>query len=361
MGSAKEMLESEIKKDVGISPALAGAAAYEGLPILAGPLLDAFPSEVTRAVMSGKDITSRPGTPLKHIAEFTRDEVKAIQSFARESGVKAPIVSAPIGGGAFVDPTTPLSRIKQQLLRWAGEGKIVDQLPDRPFIVMGRSTVPGAMHEIGHAKPIFGSTKLRQAVHDVGGAMQRGSPAGGLTRAAIAANVLAPPTEDTGRTRRFLYDKAPFLVGATMTPELLEEARASVHAMRGARRHGPGALRALRDLAPAFGTYAAGAAVPVLATIIAKRLVKALHARAAEQEKTGAEVKPSGQLKNSVSASKWLGTSYAKPRSISPTTRPESRAKETPRPRLPNNGPYLNEASEALNNPHKGFRITLQG
>jgi len=212
----------------------------------------------------------------------------------------------------------------------------------------------------------MGSTALRKIMHDASSSLGLKGGAGILARMGLAANVLAPPGEDSGRAREFLYNNAPALVGATMLPELVEEGRASIHAIRGAKKYGPGTLKAIKELAPAFGTYAAAAVAPILATMIAKNLVKAMNRRAEGEEKTGAaaagtEVKASGRLRSSASASRWLGTPYAKPKTTKPNQNPAARADETPKANPVSNTAYLKDTVQSMNDPQRGFRIAVQG
>lgn len=355
--------DRELREELGISPALAGAATYEGLPVLTRHLWEGAPIGLASYLMSGKQIEAPANTPLKRLAEFTGDEIRAIQNFARDSGVNVPILSTKglRAGGAFVDPDTPLSLIKQRIGKLLGES--VPRSP-RPFIALRTASVPAAMHEIGHATPVLGSTALRRIVHDVAGGMGHRGLAGNLARIALAGHTLAPPGEDASGKHRFIYEHAPALVGATMLPELAEEARASYHALRGAKKYGPGTLSALKELAPAFGTYAAAAAAPVIATIVAKKLVQALHRK--DEEKTavakpGTEVKASGRLRSTMSSAKWLGTPYAKPKTTKPNQNPTARADETPKLRPPSKTAYFRDQLESMADPQRGFRIATLG
>ena len=74
--------ERQIHKEIGVTPALAGAAVYEGIPRITRHLLRDVPSGLTDLAASGKPITAAVDTPLARIAEFTRAEVKAIKAFA---------------------------------------------------------------------------------------------------------------------------------------------------------------------------------------------------------------------------------------------------------------------------------------
>jgi len=111
----KEERRKALREEFDIPSAIAAAASYEGLPILTRPILEKLPMGIAEGLMSGQKITAEAGTPLSRIAKFTRGEVRAIENFARESGVKVPIVSLPTvrAGGAFIDPTTPITRAEK--------------------------------------------------------------------------------------------------------------------------------------------------------------------------------------------------------------------------------------------------------
>jgi hypothetical protein len=359
--------ERELKKELGVSPALAGAAVHEGLPMITRHLWQDAPVGLANILASGTEIKSDAGTPLKNIAEFTRKEVKAIQNFARESGVKVPIIAGldpelrKAKVGYFADPDMPAEKLKRVIARLFGaEGKAMAP----SHVGLARSSVPHALHEIGHAAPIAGSHRARRVLQDVGSMMGRGMP-GTLSRLALAGNVLAPPDEDASSARQFAYKNAPALVGATFLPELLEEGRASGRAIAGARRHGLGTLKAIKELAPAFGTYAAAAAAPVLATLIAKNLVKALHARGEEKKaaaKPGTEVKAPGILRNSASSAWHIGgQTPPKPKSIKPNSRLDATARGRTQSKPPSNREYHKDLLKSLYNPQRGFRIATVG
>jgi len=364
--------DKEVKKSLGVSPAFVGAAAYEGLPRIMSPVLRSAPLGLGELLASGKTITSDADTPLRKITEFTRAEVKAIQNFAAESGVKAPIVAGldpemrKLKSGYFYGGESyggKLSRIAQGLL-----GKKDIPAPAKSHIGLATTSVPQAFHEIGHASNIRGSRTARNIAHELGGHLSDGM-AGKAIRYGLAGQVLAPPGEDSSDARKTLYNYAPALVGATYIPELAEELRASSRAVRGARKHGVGALKALAELVPAFGTYAGHAAGPVLATLLAKKIVQALHAkREAQQEKTSAAKvksesapKASGILRSTANAAwKVGGETPPKPKSIKPNTHElGDPAKTRMAAKPPSNKAYHKDMLESLYNPSRGFRQSV--
>jgi hypothetical protein len=367
--------DKEVKKSLGVSPAFVGAAAYEGLPRVMSPLLRSAPLGLGELLASGKTISSEADTPLKQIAEFTRAEVKAIQNFAQESGVRAPIVAGldpdmrKLKSGYFYGGESygeKMSRLVQGLL-----GKKDIPAAGKSHIGLATTSVPQAFHEIGHASNIRGSRTARNIVHELGGHLSDGM-AGKAIRYGLAGQVLAPPGEDSSGTRKALYDYAPALVGATYVPELAEELRASARAVRGARKHGVGALKALAELGPAFGTYAGHAAGPVLATILAKKIVQALHAKreAQSQEKTSAAKvksesapKSSGILRSTANAAwKVGGKTPPKPKSIKPNTHElGDPAKTRMAAKPPSNKAYHKDMLQSLYNPSRGYRQSVVG
>lgn len=362
------MRDDEAQEKSGPNPvpaALAGAAIYEGLPVVMDDLLGGLPHGLAKMVMSGKPIEAEFGTPLTRLAEFTRGEVKAIQSFAAAQGVKVPIIAAGSGleSGYFLDSPGPVRKL---ISRVTGDapGDIV------PHIGLSRSSVPHALHEIGHAAPIAGSDRLRRVLQGMAKTLGQGSTVGNFARAGIASNVLAIPDEKDSPVRRFLYDNAPALVGATMLPELLEEGRASLNALRGSRAHGPGILRTLAELGPAFGTYVASAAAPVLATILAKHVVAALKNAGQPkpevlEEKTSAprltEVKAPGSLRTSASSAWQIGKNPPKPKTIGPAEHLGTGASGRAPAKPPSKTSYYSDMLSTLYNPQRGARIATPG
>lgn len=377
MGTDENALkrDKEVKKSLGISPAFAAAAAYEGVPRMMSPVLRGIPVGLGDLLASGKPISSEANTPLRSIAEFTRAEVKAIQNFAQESGVKTPIVAGldpelrKMKSGYFHGGESyggKLSRMLQGLL-----GKKDLPAPSKSHIGLATTSLPQAFHEIGHASDIKGSRTARNVMHELGGHLSDGM-AGKAIRYGLAGQVLAPPDEESSRTRKAIYDYAPALVGATYVPELAEELRASSRAVRGARKHGVGALKALAELGPAFGTYAGHAAGPVLATILAKKIVQALHAKrdAQGQEKTSAAKvksesapKSSGILRSTANAAwKVGGETPPKPKSIKPNTHElGDPAKTRMAAKPPSNKAYHKDMLKSLYNPSRGYRASVIG
>jgi hypothetical protein len=344
-------------------PGLAGAAAYEGLPVMLNPVISSAPHGLAKLLESGVPIKSEFGTPITRLAEFTRSEVRSITDFAKSQGVTIPIVSAGPGAesGYMIDRPGPLRRMIQRI---SGEAVSADDFV--PHIALSSSSVPHALHEVGHAAPIAGSPALRRGFQSLARTLGQGSTVGNMLRAGLAANVFVPPSDDASPQRRFFYENAPALVGATMVPELAEEARASFKAVRGSRQFGPGALSTLKELAPAFGTYLAAAAGPVLATILAKRIVEKLKNRSEGEEKeaaaaAGNEAKAPGSLRVGASAAWRIGANTPKPKTIGPQSKVglEGRGRATAKP--PSKVAYYRDVIESLNNPGRGSRITKPG
>lgn len=365
---ADEREDVDVQGELGVSPALAAAAAFEGLPRVLSPLTSDAPHGLAKMLMSGTPIEGKAGTPLGKISEFTREEARAIADYAKRQGVTVPIIAAGPGfeSGYFMDRPGLLRRL---LMRVAGEpaGDVV------PHIGLSRSSVPQALHEIGHASPIAGSHDLRRALQSMGKTLGTGSLVGHLVRGGIAASTAVAPKEDA-RVHQFVYDNAPALVAATTVPELAEEARASLKALRGARASGIGTGRALAELAPSFGTYVAAAAAPVFATILAKRIVEALRGAAAAkrderavelQEKVaapmpGAEVKAPGLLRASASSAWRMGASVPKPKSIGPgTIGTPAKTREPAKP--PSKTSFYKDLLQSLYSPGRGSRMAAPG
>lgn len=321
--------------------ALGGGAAYMAMPSLLSPLTE-MPGQHYDAMAARRPIMSPVNTQLQDLAEFTRAEVQAIQDFARKQGVTAPILSA--------GPGAPSSFVEAQPLA----GKI-------NRIGLGRASVPSAMHEIGHASPILGSTKLRDTSF-IANAMAKGLP-GKILRGAILANILRGKSEGDSELADKAYDYAPALMGATYAPMLLEEARATGHAIKGGRAIGKG-LETFKELMPGYGTYAAKALTPVLAALVAKKVVEALRNmnRGEGQEKeastVGAEVKAPGILREGASAAWRMSPPSTKPKTTKPSTNPSVRAKESATLKPPSSRSYYKDMIESLHNPQRGFRIT---
>lgn len=336
-----------------VTPTLAGAATYLGTPAATEHVLG-LPYMAAKMMQSGVPIEAEFGTPLQRLAEFTRDEVRAIRDFAQSRGVTAPIVAgsrAVAGGEGYYMSPSPIDRLLSKLRN--------EPLPPS-HIGLTRTSLPQAMHEIGHASPIMGSERARDVFGALAHLLGQDSASGKAIRLGIASSVLAPPGEDASGVRRFVYDNAPALVGATMAPQLAEEARASFHALRGARRHGVGVGRAIAELAPALGTYVAGAAAPVIATILAKHVVQALRARQAEQNQAktaGAEARASGALRTSASAAWRVGANPPKPKSSRPSSRPGAGASDRTPAKPPSKTSFYKDLISTLYNPQRGFRL----
>lgn len=356
--------DEEDSEEGGLLPSLGGMAAYEGLPLVAAPLLTDVPHGLAKFVMSGQPIGAAAGTPISRLAEFTRSEVNAIRSFATEQGVTIPIVASGPGleSGYMFDRPNPLQRLMQRLTGKVGPDAV-------PHVGLSTGSVPHALHEIGHAAPIAGSHALRRAFQGLAQTMGLRSTIGDLVRTGLVAGALVPPGEDASDIQRFVHENAPALVGATLLPEVAEEARASINALQGSRKFGPGITKTLIELAPAFGTYLAAAAAPVLATILAKRVANALRGEGRPEQPAekmaaaapGTEVKAPGALRASASSAWHVGSNPPKPKTIAPAAQigTAGRGRATAKP--PSKTSFYKDMLESLYNPQRGARLATPG
>jgi hypothetical protein len=327
-----------------------------------------LPQGLHQMMRSGKGLpATSAGVPIEDLAEFSRDEVRAIKGFARDEGVTAPIVASGSDVDLHYREPSAFTRMMGRLSR----GKISgDEEPIPEHIQISSTSVPTALHEIGHATPATRSAFANKVLHEMSLNLGAGGLVGNILRGVIGAQVLTPPDEDDSPTRRFMYDHAPGMVGATFVPQLAEEVRASAKAIQGARKFGPGALAAVAELLPALGTYVGAAAGPILATMMAKKLVQVLHGAADEQEgsTTGTkhastlkmpvhETEAPGALKSSLSSAWRMGGTPPRPHTTQPTTTGAARAKSTPVPRPPSNHSYFKDTLQSLANPQRGARL----
>lgn len=370
--------EKAVMDQLGVSPSQLAGATFIGMPHLLSPLTEGIPAALSKALRDGRPIPeSRAGLPVSLISEFTREEAKAIRDFAKAQGVKVPIVGGLAGQGVdyFMDDHEPLGERAKKTLKGVARGLGLSEEDGRPrrakrapaHIGLTTTGLPTAFHEIGHASPVGGSHAARRALQDAAH-LSKGAP-GTIARGLIASNVLVPPDEDASISRKALYEGAPALVAATHLPELAEEGRASYHALRGARRHGVGTLRAIKDLAPAFATYLGPAAGAAFATEAAKRLVMALSegAEAKEQIKTSSEVdlpdpsnlRASGALRARMSSAWRVGGSPPKPKSKRPRTSRHPKPTGMPKASPPSNYQYHKDLLSSLYNPQRGFRTAV--
>lgn len=143
-----------------------------------------------------------------------------------------------------------------------------------PEIIAESKNIPAIAHEMGHT--------IRSPI----GALSMGSP---IIRAAALLGGLGAALSEEESTQEI----APYIAGAGTLPTLLEEGRASAHAIRGIKRAEglKAALSATGRLAPAFGTYAAGAIPTILAPIVATAVKKYM-----EKEGAKIELKTEGKL-----------------------------------------------------------------
>lgn len=319
--------------------ALAGGAAYAKMPDILAPITK-LPLDILESRRTGVPIAAELGTPLEQLAEFTRQEANTLKAFAAEQGVKVPIVAAgpeDLGRSYFAQERGGVHSLYDKL-----RGRTVKSPVS--YIGLGQSSMPSAMHEIGHASPILGSHSARRGFQSILGPLGHTTPAMKGLRAALLANVLMPPKEKIrgtegalGKARHAAYEHAPAVVAATVAPQLLEEARASMHALRGAQRHGIGTEKALRELVPAFASHAAKAVTPVLAILVAKKLSQFLGGTEKTSAAAPAPPKPEKQLKKPPSTAWPSMGSAPKPKTDRPSTSPSHHAKgrAPAKPRLP--------------------------
>jgi len=335
---------------------------------------DASLQAMLKAQQGYPAMLSEAATPLEEIASFTRKEVQDLTAFAASKGVTAKIMAGgpQLAGNAYYYKGDPrLSSIVDSgpaAMAAASESLRKRGIVGGPMehIGIGSSSTPMVMHEIGHATPILGSTKLRDAFNAL--ANLSGGLPGNAVRALLMANAIAQPGEDESGARAFARDHAAALIAGSSAPHLLEEARATGHALRGARQFGPGVSATARELVPAFGTYAARAAAPVLATLIAQRLMEFLRSRKTEEQAekqaaptAGKEVQSPGILRASASSAWHTGLSAPKPKTTKPNTNPSARAKDTPTAKPPSKTAYYTDTIKSLNNPQRGFRGAKPG
>jgi len=302
-----DRVRERIRKRLGYHPGFVGGAALIGGETVnqlhPASLISALLAEVTKG---GKKIPrSMHNFPVDdplfgRLAGFSGKDLRSISKFKKSQlGSKAPII--PVLGGSE-SHAVPLGDPMGGLINF---GKRVE---------LDRTSVPVAMHEIGHVTPVLGGGHPNLNV-----AWHAGTALSKLLKYPLMAQVLTPPDDDSSRLREFAYDHAPELVAAAYMPTILEEMRATGHALKGAHRYGPGALTAAKELVPALGTYVASGLLPsVLATILAKKLVKHLYDTERDDSSTkeasslgsmaraymkcaGASMKPSGALRNSMS------------------------------------------------------------
>jgi len=313
--------------------------------LMAGNRLRNLARDAKASAMTGAPrILATAGTPLKDLAEFTRQEIDDLTAFAARRGVTADMVA---GQARFDLPSTDRR-----------SGSSFNQAENQ--IRIRRGSVPEVMHEIGHASPIAGSESLRRSWQGI--ASQLGSgPIGKVIRALLIANVVSPDGAEGTGARPFAAAHAPGLVAATYVPELIEEARATATAMAGARKFGPGAMAVAREMLPAFGTYAAHAAGPVIGTLLAQKIVQALRNRDGEKRAAamiGKEVQSPGILRSSASSAWRMGVNVPKPKTTTPGTSPEGKARGVPTAKPPSKTAYFSDVIKSLNNPQRGFRQT---
>lgn len=207
-----------------------------------------------------------------------------------------------------------------------------------PEIWAESKNIPAIAHEMGHT--------IRSPIS----AVSMASPA---IRAVTLLGGLGAALSESERAQEL----APYIAGAGTVPTLLEEGRASAHAIRAIRRAEgtKAALSAAGRLAPAFGTYAAGAIPAVLAPIVAKAVKEYMENR--EQEKEAAEqpkpvpLKTEGKLR--ASPSRAWATEGPKPKTSKP-----GKVKST-KINLPSKRKFYRDMQRQMS-PGKGQRLAVK-
>lgn len=357
MAEKKDTKKDEKKpkeSPLGFSPEAAGLAASAGHTALTEGLLGTPLVGLSQLLQGGKDISEHAGTPISWLSEFSGQEARAIKDFAKAQGVKIPMIAAP---SSYYMPESMLGK---QLTKWFPKLEVAPA-----HIGLASTALPTAFHEIGHASPVAGSNRLRDIWHAIAGTLGH-SPVGQGLRLGLIANLAAPIDEETSKARRFAADYAPHLIGATLVPTIAEEARASAKAIAASKKYGPGVLGAVKNLLPAFGTHLVGAAAPVMAAIMTKKLVDVL--RKAEEQKIlekesaampGTEVKAPGALRLPASSAWNIGAAPAKPKTVQPSAARTNQAKSVTKANPPSKRSYYRDLITSLHNPQRGFRLAV--
>ena len=223
-------------------------------------------------------------------------------------------------------------------------------------IMASTPSAPVVMHEIGHgSEPLLGDTWRRLVF------ASRGSDGGGVSGVdAIRAGILLGALHEPGEHRvpKFIHAHAPMLAGLTYLPLLVEEARATGSALRGAYKlhRMAGVKEVIRDMGPAYASYA----IPALATmggIAAARAVAGRIREKMDSKKTAAaEPKMQGQLRLSATQANMAPVGQVKPKST--PARPGSRAGNftgIPAAKPPSLTKYYRDFTKSLT-PGRGIR-----
>jgi len=339
-----------MKRHQDLGSSIMGAGAMAGSNELLKRLLPSIPAALHEKLQTGTAVPGKSyGKPIEEIAEFAPRDVKKIRDFAAAENVSVPILGGP---ESYFQRNDVLSRAGKNVMSaigWRGEA------PEE-LIQLNRSSLPVAFHELGHAsRPALGDAW--HLVHD----LFETTP-GKLTRTGIMGASLLPPGEDDSDARKFVHKHAPALVAATQLPGMAEEARATYRAAKGARRLGMEALPVIKELAPGFAMHAGVAAAPVIATVLAQKLIDYLRGQSGSEKhaaapKMPAPPKASGALRASASAS-WHVGAYPKPKSTAPSPG-GGKAKSQPTAKPPSNRAYHSDVAKSLNNPARGARASV--
>lgn len=289
---------------------------------------------------------------------------KALWREIRERGVSAPVIGGPSSHFATgTENAGYFARIMRALARRLGE----DVASRPPHIMVDAIGDPAVLlHEAGHATPISNSKVVRNLWMDAQHLGRAGLIRNVATAMAAAPVLVREPTEESGTAEQLAYKGAPWLVAAMQAPTLAEEGRAWGHALADMRRHGMLTPRRALNAAGSFGTYLAGAAAPVIGTLVARELAKRLWKQRDEEqaEKTafvaGKEIQAPGSLKKPAEEAWRVGGNPPKPKTTPPVSAGRSaRAKSNPPATPPSNAPYFKDVMKSLADPARGHRITL--
>ena len=246
--------------------------------------------------------------------------------------------SVPITRGQYHSAFTPQAA---DALNWLSEKfpSIFGYEYHMPEIFAESKNIPAIAHEMGHTvrSPIGKLSLMSPLLHPV-------ALLGGIG-AALSESETAQAA-------------APYIAGAGTIPTLLEEGRASAHALRGiGKAEGTrAALSAAGRLAPAFGTYAAGAIPTIMAPVVAKIIKdyidkKMDHKKEASKQPKPIPVKTEGKLR--ASPSRAWATEGPRPKSSRPGKATSTSIK------LPSKRKFYRDMQRQMS-PGKGQRLSVK-
>lgn len=320
------MPKEEKERESSVLPGLAGAAAgvstdeARRIPRLINNRL---------ADLVDVGIKSYPEASWGQLPDF-KTLIKAWQLQEAMGAPSTPVIRGPYA--AFVNPPQVNEHFEWLGKKFPGLAKALNanKIGD-PFIMIDRPNTAALAHEIGHSikSPILGLALYGKLLRGLG----------------LAGGVGAALTESEGA-----QSAAPFIAGAGAVPDILEEGRATAHAVRGVKRveGGKEALKTLGRLTPAIGTYAVGAVPLVLAPYVARAVKEYMEKESAEKP---VQIKTEGKLR--APASKAWATSGPKPKSSTP-----GKAKSTSI-KLPSKRKFYRDMQRQLNSA-RGDRMSVK-